>query len=395
MNYILKKLLLLLGCTLTFMAMGYAQTPNLEFKNGSYTYRQIGIDSVMLVACDKSKSGDVVLTGNVSYNSRSFKLISIGDYAFKDCEDVARVTLPNTLTSIGYRAFYGCRNMSAITLSNALAEIGVEAFNYCTGLIKVYIPASVKQIGDGAFWHNWALKSITVDLVNADYGDVNGILFSKNWTRLIAYPAGKTDGTYTLPASTTTIGTGAFCSCKDLVSIVLPKNLVEIRRYAFQECTRLNTILIPKSVDVLEAGTFSGCSELNSVQFPQSMKRIGNRAFENCTDLVNITIPDGVESIGDNSFAGCTELKSVSFPRTIKSIGMEAFAKCGKLNSIHLFGTVPPSVDANAFPTELHQKATLYVKYYAIDAYSHADDWLNFQFIYKERSTFRPYGINY
>ena len=387
----LSFLLFVLACS-TF---AYGQQSGKSFVDGVFTYRIIDSDGVELVKCDKKAEGDLLLPQQLTIEGRPFVVKAVGDFAFADCEDVARITLPASLRTIGYKAFYGCRNLSAINIPDKVTSIGVETFNYCTGLTRLVIPASVSEIGDGAFWHNWALKSIVVDVANKDYVDVNGVLFSKNWTRLIAYPAGKTEQSFSLPANTTTIGAGAFSNCKDLVSVVLPKDLVEIRRYAFQECNRLVSISIPKSIDVIESGTFSGCSSLRQVTMPKKMKRIGNHAFENCSSLANIVIPDGVDEIGNRAFAGCTELKNVSLPRTLTEIGEEAFAECDLLTSIHLFGTKPPKVGANAFVQKVFEKSTLYVKYYAVDAYKHAEDWTNFQFIYRERATYRPYGTNY
>ena len=387
----LSSLLFILACS----AFAYGQQAEKTFVDGVFTYRLLADGGVELVKCDKKAAGDIQFPQSVTFEGKSYPITAIGDFAFIDCEDVARISLPTNLHTIGYRSFYGCRNLSAISIPNKVVSIGVEAFNYCTGLTKIVIPASVTEIGDGAFWHNWALKSIVVDVANKDYVDVNGVLFSKNWTRLIAYPAGKTEQSFSLPANTTTIGAGAFSNCKDLVSVVLPKDLVEIRRYAFQECNRLVSISIPKSIDVIESGTFSGCSSLRQVTLPKKMKRIGNHAFENCSSLANLVVPDGVDEIGNSAFAGCVELKNVSLPRTLTEIGEEAFAECDLLNSIHLFGTRPPKVGANAFSKKVFEKSTLYVKYYAIDAYKHAEDWTNFQFIYRERATYRPYGTNY
>ncbi len=394
MNNLFRTLIpLLFG--LVYAVSGYGQQAEKTFVDGVFTYRVLADGGVELVKCDKKAAGDIQFPQSVTFEGKSYPITAIGDFAFIDCEDVARISLPTNLQTIGYRSFYGCRNLSAISIPNKVVSIGVEAFNYCTGLTKIVIPASVTEIGDGAFWHNWALKSIVVDVANKDYVDVNGVLFSKNWTRLISYPAGKTDQTFTLPANTTTIGAGAFSNCKDLVSIVLPKDLVEIRRYAFQECNRLTSITIPKSIDVIESGVFNGCTSLRQVSLPKKLKHIGNYAFENCASLANIVISDGVTEIGNRAFAGCSELKSVAIPRTLEVMGDEAFSECDLLSSIHLFGTKPPKVGTNAFSPKVFEKATLYVKYYAVDAYKHAEDWTNFQFIYRERATYRPYGTNY
>lgn len=389
----LKKSFLFLVLSFLFIANGYSQDNNIQFSEGPLTYRKLSEITVALVKCDP-KTADDVKIGVVSNGGTSYKLTEISEFAFAGCEELKRVELPKTVKTIGFRAFYGCRNLVSVNIPDEMETIESEAFNYCTGLQKINIPANVTSIGDGAFWHNWALKNIVVDVNNKEYVDVSGVLFSKNATRLIAYPAGKTDQTYAIPANTTTIGTGAFSDCKDLVSVVLPKTLVEIRSYAFQNCARLASITLPKGIENIYSGTFSGCEELKQVVFPKKMNKIGNKAFADCAFLSNVVVPDGVELVGDSAFAGCRNVKSFSLPRTLKKIGYAAFDGCASVTAFHLF-CAPPKVDDKAFPAESFEKATVYVRYYAVDAYQHSDDWVNFKFVYPERSTFRPYGLNY
>ncbi|MCQ2192224.1 MAG: leucine-rich repeat domain-containing protein [Paludibacteraceae bacterium] len=389
----MKRILLVICCIISFL--GVNAQPSETFKLKNIVYRIYGDGTARVAGSDKKTGGIVKIDENVTYKGLPFKVVAIDDSAFANCENLSKVNLPNTITSIGYRAFYGCRNMYEMVIPTSVKEIGAEAFNFCTGLVKMHIPAAVEEIGDGAFWHNWALKNITVDNNNKDYVDINGVLFTKNCTRLLAYPSGKTDQVYTIPTNTTTIATGAFAYSKDLTSVVLPPDLVEIRRFAFQECSRLKSITIPNNIDIIEMGAFSGCGDMVQVVFPEKVKRIGDKAFENCHSLTALTIPDEVESIGDRAFAGCKELKTIDLPRTLKNIGVESFADCVNINSIHLFGVHPPKVDADAFPTNLFETATLYVKYFAVDAYNHSDDWVNFKFIYRERAYHRPYGMNY
>lgn len=373
----------------------FAQADNgHQYKDGLFTFKMSGQDAVALVKCDKAAQGDVEVKA-LMLDGREYPVVGIDDYAFENCDEIARVQLPPSLKSIGFKAFNGCRNMSAVNIPNGVTTIGVEAFAECTGLQTISIPASVTLIGDGAFLQNWALRSIKVDVNNRDYVDVNGVLFSKNATRLIAYPAGRDEVSYSVPSSTTTIGTGAFAACKDLVTVVFPSNLVEIRSRAFQGCQRLSVIALPSTIEVLDASVFSGCKSLKQVTLPAKMARIGNKVFENCEALSAIVVPDGVTEIGLSSFAGCKALKSVTLPRTLRLIGAGAFDGCEALTDIHLFGLRPPKFEGEVFGADVFERATLYTKYNAVDAYKYAADWMNFKFIYKEHATYKPYGGGY
>jgi uncharacterized repeat protein (TIGR02543 family) len=164
-------------------------------------------------------------------------------------------------------------------------SIGKEAFNCCLSLTSITIPNKVMDIGRGTFASCQSLTEIIVDNSNMHYASVDGVLFNKNRTLLIIYPAGKTDSSYAIPSNVTSI------------------------------------------VDL----AFIGCEFLSSVTIPDSVTYIGDSAFESCGTLTSVTIPSSVKSIGHYAFSDCTSLTSVVIPSSVKNIGKRAFARCPKL----------------------------------------------------------------
>ena len=65
-------------------------------------------------------------------------ITSIGEYCFKDLENVETVSLPDGLTGIGLCAFSSCDGLTEITLPESLKYIGADAFSMCTGVTDVY-----------------------------------------------------------------------------------------------------------------------------------------------------------------------------------------------------------------------------------------------------------------
>ena len=73
------------------------------------------------------------------------------------------------------------------------------------------------------------------DLVNEDnpnYCSIDGVLYSKDKTKLILYPTGK-KGNYMILNGTKTIATGAFQYCINLTSVSIPNSLTKIETDAF------------------------------------------------------------------------------------------------------------------------------------------------------------------
>lgn len=54
------------------------------------------------------------------------------------------------------------------------------------------------------------LKNISVDSNNITFKSVDGVLYSKNGTKLLNYPVGKVDEKYAIPDGVTDIGWNAF-----------------------------------------------------------------------------------------------------------------------------------------------------------------------------------------
>ena len=258
---------------------------------------------------------------------------SIGEYAFWDCGSLTTVTIPNNVTSIGSSAFQSCLSLISVTLGNHVAGIGSSAFWNCGGLTNVTIPNSVTSIGDFAFTKCSRLTTIAVELLNSFYGDVDGVLFNKIQTALIAYPAAKT-GSYSVPDGVTNIGTGAFCYGTNLTSVVIPDSVTSIGYVAFAACDSLASVTIGNGVTSIGSSAFYNCSSLTNTLIPGSVTSIGWGAFRNCASLTSVTTGSGMTSLPEWTFSGCSNLTSVTIGSAIVSIGSYAFNECRRLTAV-------------------------------------------------------------
>ena len=181
---------------------------------------------------------------------------SIGNYAFEYCENITSVTIPDSVTSIGFRVFSNCTSLTSITIPNSVTSISGEAFENCT-----------------------SLTAINVASENSNYVSVNGVLYNKDKTTIICYPAGKKDNNYKIPDSVTEIDDYAFNGCISLSSVTIPNSVTSIGVYAFEYCASLKSITIPDSVTWIGRYSFGGCTSLTSITIPNSVTSIGKKAF--------------------------------------------------------------------------------------------------------------------
>ena len=300
----------------------------------------------------------------------------IKEHAFDDCSNMTDVAIPGSVTSIGDSAFRECDALTSVTLPDGILSIGAMAFYSCDEITSIDIPKSVTTIGDEAFNCCNNLNSLTVNANNSNYSTENDVLFDKEKTLLIQYLRAKRKTSYSIPDTVREIGYSAFYNSSNLKSIWLPNNLESIADKAFCGCSSLTGITIPNGVTAIGNEAFASCSKLLTVAIPDSVTSIGNDAFKPCKSLISITvgdnneyyasdngvlydkkqkalllypsannnnsyvIPDGVMTIGKMAFYSCKSLTDVTIPDSVTSIGNNAFASCSALTSI----TIPDSV---------------------------------------------------
>ena len=123
---------------------------------------------------------------------------------------------------------------------------------------------------------------------------------------------------------------------EDIKNVNIDTGVTTISTGAFDSCVNIVSVKIPNSVKLIDSGAFAECYSLTNVTIPNSVEEISNGAFWDCVSLENIEIPNGVKTIGDSAFGACQGLKSVKIPSSVDEIGANSFSFCTSLVEVHV-----------------------------------------------------------
>ncbi|MFZ4547283.1 MAG: leucine-rich repeat protein [Bacteroidales bacterium] len=207
--------------------------------------------------------GDIVLASNITYKKKDYPVTSIGANAFMSCDKLNSITIPCSISKIKYSSFTNITN----------------------------------------------LKQIVVTPDNPYFLSKNGILFSKDMSRIYRFPSGRNETSYIIPPEVVSIEANAFSFCINLKNIQISENVKYIKSEAFEYCD-FKTIIIPNSVIEIEDKVFYWCTDLTSIKLPFNVSKVGSKAFYYCNNLNSVTYQNKNLVFSSDAFEDCKKLNS-------------------------------------------------------------------------------------
>ena len=320
--------------------------------SGCKNVTEIGIDEGMKEIGAGAFSGCsslqyMKLCDSVTYIGTEMKggmVSSNGLGILQGCTSLKKVYIGIGITEIPAYTFSGCINLTKIEphieqgyLKN-VKSIGFNAFKNCQSLTEIPLPNGLETIHNGAFVNCFQLKCLEipeqVTFPTGTYG-----LF-RNCHNLESV---------NLPTNTERIDNSCFNNCSSLKSFVIPSGVTEIEETAFWGCYSLesltvedgNQTFIAKDGCVIEASTKTLVAITANAEIPSdgSVEVIADGVLTGIQKS-DVIIPEGVKVIGERAFYGLVYLISVSIPHSVEEIQDDAFANCWSLETIYYDGTV-------------------------------------------------------
>ena len=277
--------------------------------------------------------GERICNGDFSPTGDGDSLKIDGSYRIKN------VCIGEEVTSIGNEAFKGCQDLETVMLSEGLVEIGEYAFADCRSLVSVMIPQSVEEIGDYAFGYRTE-DGLEIDpgfniigfedSAAQEYANENNLPFLRLYEDF--------DEPYIIGIDSQDEAAIIQYYGED-EEVVIPEEIggypvTNICFNAFIDNSQIKSVVFPKTMKYIRARSFENCNNLESVTFNGPV-HIGMIAFRDCTSLKELYLPDGSTVLG-GAFMNCRELESVRLPADIEELGPFAFQDCNKLEEIDI-----------------------------------------------------------
>ncbi len=314
-------------------------------ENCTYSYEE-AIDFAALLKFESRNDGTCKVTGLKDKTVTDLVIpakspagdtvVIIGAEAFKDCDNIESLVLPDTVTRIMYDAFYSCSNLKTVEFpqnGTKDLELDYQSFAFC-GIEKLDLTkTTIETIGIHAFYGCKSLKSVKLGAVTT----IDNFAFA-NCTKLTSLIHG---------GNLVKIGECSFEGCKKLTElraknsqhnldtveqfsnhsfygsgirdIVFSKNLKATNK-AFEGCRNLGTVDFSKTSG--KFASFVG-SKIEKIIFPSSLSRIPNNCFFGAT-IGTIELPNSVTEIGPSAFSGAT-ISKITFGSGLAHIGACAF----------------------------------------------------------------------
>ena len=189
-----------------------------------------------------------------------------------------------------YGAFTSCDNLTEIVFAeNSRLEVIKQNSFLAIGAEKLELPASLTELESFSIYGE-NMTEIVVGEGNAYFKTVDGVLYSADGKKLILYPGGKQDETFTSPAGTETIGAGSFNNNYFLRKVIFSEGVVLLEPNAFNRC--YNADLDEETFEILRK------YGLKEVVLPSTLEYIGDAAFASCNMLEKIVFNGAVPELG-------------------------------------------------------------------------------------------------
>lgn len=315
---------------------------------------------------------------------------SISDYAFDNCKNLKKISIPSTVKSIGYESFCNTA-ITEIEIPSGVRIIGQGALEDCNNLKKVTMPGNFKiktkqgddewkmitygsEINTIIFNTQLKIKNVSYlqsynlipDSQDKKYTSIDGVIYTKDRKGIVRVPALREKLIINAGCTEFNLQAVLYCSqdyegdpiggCTKLESIVIPSSVESINNTKYQgeytqglgayDLTICSEKLDGADISVLYHAYWDddeSALEIIKNQLPQQLTFTNGMYVTDDGVLLKYTgqekqvkISEEVKIIGERAFDSCYKIKKIEIPATVTTIEEGAFSYCSELAQINI-----------------------------------------------------------
>ena len=264
--------------------------------------------------------------------------------------------------------------MKSLIISEGIEQVESGFACVCRRLEKIALPTTTELISpfaaagiNGLVDNCGALKNITVAEGNPYLVVIDGVLYNKDCTEVIAYPPKAENEIMKIADGVTIIRSDAFAGNTSLKKVIFPDSVLSIEYWAFAGCHSLEEINIPSHCEFIGQFAFNG-TKIREIKIPAGVQKgilpaafvgtliekieveegnpyyyvkdgalYGGKSlllYEINSEREEFKIPDDITDIYDWAFNKDKKLKKVELGASVKTIWFNAFSECTNLEVV-------------------------------------------------------------
>ena len=193
-----------------------------------------------------SENPYVALMSGIDKNASVFKVnedcVVIYSKALTNFTELKTLDMPYSIKYIGSYAFEGCMALETFLVPNCVEHFDASWLYHCSSLKTITISANVKTVSIDYMWGCTSFSEFNVYSTNPNFVAKDGVLYSKDLKRLIAYPRAKSGDSFSIPSYVEKVTTYAFNGCDYLETISMWSTVQELAPSAVINCDLLHTV---------------------------------------------------------------------------------------------------------------------------------------------------------
>lgn len=218
--------------------------------------------------------------------------------------------------------------------------IGIKSAAFCSAtnrVEKIVLHSKIKEVTGASFYESCNLLEIAIDQDNPWFCSENGVLFTKDKSKLVSFPAGRETAEESLFNGEYVIGSYAF-AFNNLSEVILCDKIIDIEKAAFYSSRKLVRCKLPSHMTVINEEVFASSYYLEEV-VGENVRTVGIDAFSYCGSIKGVNYKK-LYKIESAAFCRCMGIEVFTAPNSLCEIAhddwtsVNAFSGCDNLREI-------------------------------------------------------------